>query len=444
MKFKIDSINRVIIGTRQRILNLDYTDENGIKHKNVTFFTHDEKGTITNSTYPETMHPDSAFSYNQYTGKNTNEFGYVFINHPMLSSHVIRSLYDAKDVMFKSSTAKQLTNKTTTEFNDEVNIEIYAPHLLKNPIGFAQLNDYAYGLTDKTQVSPVFRNCNFDSFNSQTTNTQIVWTYFTNPYDKEGSTEHDPSTIENLIPTYTYTPLSSLQTISDIPISSYYNYLELSGAESLSNLFKPVNNFEHIDYNYLLELPLRKGYPETNQYRNATVNADIFLAKNAYNELYSMQLSSSEQINNLRSYNSINSCGNGIFLTYFSEGNILSSTPSSSQNSNNTFKNFDDYSLITDVDGTQEDIKQYDDYMHVEFIDSINRFISTTSHKSNLFKTRIYGFEKIADKNPGSELNDLKKKIKNSINKILNKYIPAHTQMFSEIEFASTKKDQQC
>lgn len=470
-KFKLDSINYIVTGHRQKILNIDFIGENNILKKDVSFFTDNESGTYALSTL------DVSFSYDYGSKKNMNEHGFVFISDPSI---VIRALYDAKDVALKSAVAERITNKKDESKPDE-NIDMYFPHLRENPLGFVQMRHYSYGMTDKTVVGPVIKqtdlveknaklsgNSSMESFGTPT------WEFYLNPYDKYGSDLHDPGIVENLLPTYLYTPrerlftvlsthlaneyasllntpsisaetLSSISAMAEDGTSSYYSFIsyfkDLS-ASYLSNLFKPVYNFTNIDHNYIVEVPLLNPESIDNQYHFGIVNADMIMAKNVYDDIYDTNVSSVGDFRRVRSYQTINTGGDKLFLTYFDDREYVP------QEKDKRFeKTYKDY----DLSGT-EDVPEYDDtpskhrdYMKIECIDAINRFVSTTLHKANLYSTKVYGLDELLkDKkydSPGDEYRQsIKKDIQNSIRRIVTNFVPAHTQYYDVVSWEDQKQ----
>lgn len=474
-KFSLDAINYIITGNRQKILNLDFKDDKNDEKKNVSFFTDNESGTYNTLSTSFTC---------DYSNENKNEHGFVFLSNP---NNIIRTLYDVKDVALKASVAERITGRVNSDSEDirniDNNIEIYFPHLRENPLGFAQMRQYSYGITNKTVVGPVIRKTNiYEQRNSQEKyqekSKHVFWNNYLNPYDKFNSSQYDPGTMENLIPTYLYTPLANLREIvfnvlssenkssiynpnlsvetisvlnieSENYVSSYHSFLSFFKDRSedlLSNLFKPVYNFENIDYNYIMEVPLKEGNTTDNQYREGIVNADIIVAKNIYNDIYNTNINSVGNYKNIREYNGINAVGGKIFLTYFDDREY---SPTGSISTDLTFEDYDK-SGTNNVKMKLENTEKDRDYMKIECIDAINRFVSTTVHKANLYSTRVYGVDALLeDKKYDVEGNDvnayrnnIKKDIRNSIRRIITNFVPAHTQYYDVVEFGKEYKNQ--
>lgn len=472
-KFTLDSINYVITDSRQKILNIDFTNENNEKKSNVSFFTDNESGTYTNR---------SQIDFGIVDGISNNEHGFVFLSNPNL---VIRSLYDVKDVALKSAVAERITNrneinKERNEKND--NIDMYIPHLKEDPIGFVQNKRYSYGISKNTVIGPVLQSTNLyeqkhwnilsddnfaDSYGNPT------WRFFLNPYDKYDSNDTDPSTVKNVLPAYFYTPLSELSnvvfntlsteyasmlnipdlsasTLSDIMsmsvanTSSYYSFMAFFGQLSsgaMSNLFKPVHNFENLNHNYIFEVPLREGNTENNQYNLGIVNTDMIMAKNIFDDIYDSRTSSVGEFNHIRSYKNISTVGRKVFLTYFDD---LEYSPKEKAISKNL--TYEDCEVNGPEDVTEEPNQNNEhikrDYVKIECIDAINRFVSTSLHKANLYSVKVHGLENnlLSDPkydSPNNEYREnIKQDIRNSIKRIVSNFAPAHTQYFDVVEFS--------
>ena len=473
--FKLDSINYIVTGHRQKILNVDFIGENKDLKRSVSFFTDSESDTYDLSSLK------TAFSYDKQTHKNKNEHGFVFLNDPSI---VIRALYDVKDVALKSAVAERITNKKDESEPDQ-NIDMYFPHLREDPLGFVQMKHYSYGMTDRTVVGPVIKQTDFAERNARISSNSYeesfstpVWEFYLNPYDKYGSDSHDPGTVENLLPTYLYTPkanlssivldvlsqeyatmlsspsvsadtLSSINAMAIESTSSYYSFLSFFkdlSSNYLSNLFKPVYNFENIDHNYIVEVPLLNPQSIDNQYHFGIVNADMIMAKNVYDDIYDTNVSSVGDFKRVRSYQGIATGGDKLFLTYFDDREYVPEKDTLDFN-----KTYKDYDLSGTEDVLEKEVtpSKNRDYMKVECIDAINRFVSTTMHKANLYSTKVYGLDKLLEDkkydSPGdSYRSSIKKDIQNSIRRIVTNFVPAHTQYYDVVDWPSEKQHQTC
>lgn len=463
-KITIENINYVVTGDAQKILNVDLSTK-----KNVSFFT-------------ETFNLRSEFDAVEISGKsdiNPNAHGFLKTSE---NEKTIKALFDAKDVALKSAVAERITSKKRSKISsdyDEIKgnnidgygINMYFPHLKKDPLGFVQRGPYSYGITDTTNAGPVMKSTNLaEQKNDISANaneeysTRPQWSFYLNPFD-ENASRLDPSLLENYIVTYQYTPLKELlpiaegiisanqskflsgenDTISDAAkrySSSYYEFKKLLATETdpnagLSNLFKPVYNFQNIDHNYLAEIPIDNlDTPEKrNQYFLGNVYADMIMAKNVYDDIYDVNTKKISEFNRVREYTGIQQTGAQVFVTFFDDakyygGNVPSMNYISAELSNVGGP----LNVIESKNGYFNDKRR--DYMKVEQIAAINRFISLTNHKANVYSAKIANLDNILNSIPNIEKegenskNKIKMSIRNSIRGIVDKFAPAHTQYF--------------
>ena len=230
--------------------------------------------------------------------------------------------------------------------------------------------------------------------------------------------------------------LSSIKEMSKAYTSSYYSFLEFfkeRGVDCLSNLFKPVYNFENIEHNYIIEITLvytSRLVNLDNQYHIALVNADTIMGKNILDDIYDTNTTEVGEYRRVREYQGINAAGNKLFLTYFDDKEY---TAGSDFNSGLNYENYD-LCGTTDITMTQKEmLGKKRDYQKIECIDAINRFVSTTVHKANLFAVRVYGLEKVLEdkqKYTDKMKEGIKQDIRNGIRRIVDNFVPAHTQYF--------------
>ena len=218
-KLDITNINYIVTGEKEKILNLDFIDSNGVPHKNVSFFT--DSDTRGDPSYLEAIGGEAHFySVSVDNGsladsktffRNVNAYGFSFSDTP---NQAVHALYDFKDVALKSAVAMRIQNRAMSEVSNN-GIDMYFPHLLQNPLGFVQKQAFSYGITDKTVIAPVLKSTSLEDHGQHDISSDInsytarpIWNSWLNPYDKYGSLYNkDPEDSENLIPLYTYTPL---------------------------------------------------------------------------------------------------------------------------------------------------------------------------------------------------------------------------------------------
>lgn len=107
--------------------------------------------------------------------------------------------------------------------------------------------------------------------------------------------------------------------------SSYGDYLmkDWSRRElrNVIDIFTPARSVTGIDYNYIVEIEQNRN--ANSQYDNKTIydNGDIYgfftTAKNMYNALYSMEMSSFNSMQNCREYAGVQNVGNKLMLKFY-------------------------------------------------------------------------------------------------------------------------------
>ena len=459
-KLKIENINYIVTGRKEKIINLDVFSETDGRTNNMSFFT--DTDTVSNSDiFPNvSMHIGVAKENGiSATNANVNSHGFVFLDS---DGKVARALFDAKDVAMRSKVAQRLEDKSMSEYGGEDFTNAYLPHLKKNPLGFAQLENFSYGMTDSIVVAPVIKMTSLseklmsnalsdDSGSGKVYSSKPIWNSYLNPYDRYGSQSFDPGILQNLLPIYTYTPLENLSTVVYEMLSTEYDDPSISAkameiassydsfrdfvcengklTSMISVLFKPVYNFQNIDHNYILEVPIDVYQVKDNDYANGSVYADMIMGKNVYNDLYDMDISSLGTFSRVREYTNIHQTGGRLFTNYFDD---VLATDGSVNDFNNTYN---DKTENIDLQQSSHPSNQTRDYMKVECIDAINRFVALTNHKANLFSVKVYGLNSVLSSNDmllkdASVANNIRKNIQNSINRIVTNFVPAHTQYF--------------
>ena len=463
-KIKIENINYIVTGNAQKILNLDLSNKKNVSNFTETFNLYSEFESLHSEGNASDINPNA----HGFMKKSGNE-------------DVIKALFDAKDVALKSAVAERITSKKKSEISsdyDEVKgndidgygINMYFPHLKKDPLGFVQRGTYSYGITDTTNAGPVMKSTDLAeqrkniSADSEEYTIRPQWNFYLNPFDENASTI-DPSNLENFIMTYQYTPLKNLLPIAESIISanqekflsgaldtiseaakryssSYFEFKKLLATDvdinaGLSNFFKPVYNFQNIDHNYLAEIPIDNlTTPEKrNQYYLGNVYADMIMGKNVYDDIYDVNTKKISEFNRVREYTGIQQTGNQVFVTFFDDAKYIATDVNENMNYISTeLSNVGGpLNVVESKNGYVNDKNR--DYMKVEQIAAINRFISMTNHKANVYSTKIANLDKILDssiikKDDNTTKQNVKTSIKNSIRRIVEKFAPAHTQYF--------------
>lgn len=467
-KFKIDAVNYCAAGKQGKFINVDYSilsPEGEVEKqvKNATFVTDYRKDN------------ELFFDGGEDTelADTSNEFGFNIVG----TKNIVHPLFDFKDLRIQSNTGSRMkknygidsetkTGKTT--------LEIYSPHLVKDPLEYTQLDDYVYCLTDKTNVGPVFKKSDIYLQKrmlsaEQSTTVNPVYSYYLNPYDSDRlkylidgiNAPHE--TIENHIPIYSYPPLWDLRLsgeeyYSDLcatPVSSYYQYLGSFGddtAHYLSTLFKVRYEYNGADRNYILELPVKRAKYD---YSEGTMKGDLLLAKNVYDESYSMRLKEKEEpttrrdpskIDKFREYLGIGSCGGYVFLKYFDDVDCRVENYQYPRLSDGTISRTG--TIDATISKETQTVPEARTYQKVEQIRSVNRYIATTKHKANLFSININNLESALDLAPETRSDtalreSIKTDIDNSIRNLVKSFAPAHTQYYKTF-FEDSKTDNGC
>lgn len=397
---QIDKINYVIKGETGNIINLDIS-ENGQTYTK-TFLTDCgyEVANISSTTMTHRIIKTSSFN-------NKNIF-FDMIG----SDSIIYALFDFKDVAVKSSTG----------------IDLYAPHLSSDPIGFCTVVNsnskiISYGISEATSISPLIKGTNLRDTREDRiaglTNS-MFWNY---------------KMIESGNKTYLGIPLSNLtladtgldDEVSSESVSSYFQFLQSYGklsTEMVSTFFDPKYNLENINRNYIYQIPLGGSNVKMfNDFNSGNINGDFVIGKNPYNSEYSMDMSAVSELKNARHYDGIGTIGGRVFFKYHDDldykhnsDEILSTSLSSS---------------LQNLSTISSDTSKINNFQKVEMLDSISQFKSVSQHKSNLFSIKIKKlFDNITDKTILNNLTKIKDDISRKISKIVESFAPAHTQLF--------------
>lgn len=114
--------------------------------------------------------------------------------------------------------------------------------------------------------------------------------------------------------------------VSQYDVQTYEQYLSIDASryleeKKLVDIFTPRMNIKGIDYNYIIELQqnedLDKQFDNRTIYENGDVYGFFTTAKNMYNALYSMEMSSSMRISNCREYAGVQDGGDKLILKFY-------------------------------------------------------------------------------------------------------------------------------
>lgn len=394
--FKINNINRVIAGNKEKIVNLNF---NGKDINYILDTENDGSDGINNSNVYD-------------NGNNTHGL------KPLSSSYIIRDMYDFKDVAIKSAIATRFIY-SKSEIKTK-NIDIYLPYQYEDPYVFCQVEGYAYGLTKKTFSAPILEKTNLlkNSFKDDLGSIKLsrpAYSYCLNSGNYKNN---------NGISYYIYNTLSDLNADNKLSASSLYEFISNfneTSVDMISSLYMPKYNMLDISSNYIVEIPVN-SQKANNKYKDGIVNGDIIAGKTLYSSTYSENAIDKCKFLNTRLYSDINSCGGAVFLKYYDDVSV---------SLNNDFKN-----TTTGLNDVHSKVSMPNVLNHqkVEVINSVNRFLSSSKHKANAYSIKIHNLQ--LDRI--QEYADIKDKIKhdidNSIRTLLDNLTPAHTQLI-DVQF---------
>lgn len=219
------------------------------------------------------------------------------------------------------------------------------------------------------------------------------------------------------IGTYLYTPCSKLGFES---YDKYFrNNLSVISTEGLANFFSPYSELYNIDYNYIVKI---NQNDINTMYKEGDIHGEMFIGKNAYDPLYSMNLSSDNKINNCRIYCGIQNSSGTPLLKYYDSVNYTCDRISKGK-----------------VQMTQENVLSTEEYPYqkVEYF-MTGSFKSNSKHKSTLFSVQINNSGLKTTNNDDKKLTEEKEKIRksisNAVRELAESICPANTQLF-KVEF---------
>lgn len=320
------------------------------------------------------------------------------------SANYVYSMYDIRDVSIKSRLLKLQQNMQLRTSNDYLGkfVDIYCPDLSSQPLGFCQVNNDAYVMTDSVRRQPYI------------VNTSII-------KDREGpevDDYYDISLTSKGIDTYLY------RSADDLGASSLYQVL--SDGSSPVQVFTPSKSMVDVDYNMLVVVDQQEN---ESKYELGDIYAQqLDIAKNVYDSLYSMNISASPDgtihANKCRQYCGVMTDGQNVYLKYYDNRNYV---PVSSNGG----------SIPRYAMGQSGDVKY--PFQKVETYIP-NNFEMRCKHKSNLFSINIKNkrIEELLDETiPEGEkaeceelYRQIHKEIKNSIKTIADNICPVNTQFF--------------
>ena len=403
--FSIKSINYIIGGTTEKIINVDLVDENNHIILNKTFIT-DE---------------DSGLNKNISAECNTHRL-YQFPEE--ISGVVYNDLFDFKDVAVKS------------DYYNTDNTAVFGPKLLKDPLGFAQgLNGNVYGATAFEEDSSIIAHTNLpdtrDNRLAGNTNS-IIWHY---KLSSSGDLTYTGPELTDLRYMHLDYISGQVSTVAVIP-SSPYQYIENNTDKyaAACEFLKPYYNNPGLKRDYLYQIYVsnkKSNSDKWNEFNKGNIFGNVFVGKNFYDSKYStaMIMSDNGKAFPIREYVKIGEAGGWPFFIYYDNRDLSSNSTVISTDYLPLSGGIRDGGNITErMAGTTKR-----KYQHVETVQSLNRFLNRGNHKSNLYSIRLkLDLDNLLPNTPENKklLDTVKLDIRNSVRRITSNLEPAHTQLF--------------
>jgi hypothetical protein len=410
-KLNIRSLDSLDIAGKLKIFKLHVSENNGDAVSSAVYFSDSE--------------PTDDFS-----ASTTQENKFSF--YDLKTSELIHNVYDAKDIWFKSAIYTDVSENRSGTSQDFYNS--YAPSLSSSDIGVAVLKDYAYCLTPLLSKGHYFPEYDYN----------VILPL----------SDYSMSSYESGISAFLYNSLAFI--LSDklsaqlkasvggtddwsyegVPFS-YSGYLSNAfyyNPALISDIIQVQQCLSGIPCNYLYEVHGGIQQP----YDDCTVIANSFKAKNFYNSLYSMQISSLEKttpaelsVLNCRRYDGIGKCGSSIFLKYHDNQNFhaLGYDPLLSTGYEYLAKEDRSIGNLSCGPAFPEEQNPKLDYQHIEVLKSVTRHSGHEAKKSNLYSITVDSpVVKALSKTSVQAV--LKQEIKNSIRLMAKHICPANTQLY--------------
>lgn len=284
------------------------------------------------------------------------------------------------------------------------NIDIYLD-LDEYPIDFCQCNNDAFMLTQPTINQPWMLKSTLSAIDYSQSYTMKL-----EQHPIQTVLYKQPSDYEDGAQSYAQALSAKLQ------------YATPLGA---IDLFQPQTKVTGIDYNYIVGIDqtgnANNMYDNPTIYFNGDIYGSIYMAKNMFNSLYSMQMSSDNVLQYCRTYCGIQNSQNKVLLKYYDDADYSFNRESS---------DVDQQSTASKVNFLSGKVP----YQKVEYFYP-NKMTAQAKHKSNLFSLKIVdsGLDDEAieagtvDK---SIAQQIKRDIFNGIAALAESIAPANTQFF--------------
>ena len=418
--FKIKSINYIVGGTTEKIINFDlFSDTDDAIILNKSFVTDEDSEENTNINAEKNTHR----LFKKSIKTNENDDFLVFL------STDFHALFDFKDIAVKS------------DFYKEDNTAVFGPKLSSNPLGFVQgIKGDAYGATASEKESSIIAFTNLaDTRNSRLNgnSTSITWYY---KLKSPGSLAYTYRELRDMkypkkVWTISNTISTRMEDANSITEWLEKNYGELSGTDGITDLLEPKYDNTGLDRTYLYNIKVtnkKSNSLKWNEFNSGNIFGNVFSGKNFYDSKYSTDISTDSVDDGnwtIRKYVKIGETGGWPFLVYYDNKNLSLSSAKETTEDGKTIR-----------DGIIEQNPNGRPYQHVETINSLNRFMNRGNHKSNMYSIRLdlglknlVNFDELDEENQekmNTLLDTVKLDIRNSIRRITTSLAPAHTQLF--------------
>ena len=224
------------------------------------------------------------------------------ILHQEDGSMAVLPMYDIRNLAVKSSNKKKMMNRL---YNTDKHVDLYAPTMLSGPMKFCEADGYSYMLLEPTRSTP-----------------QMLYAHVNDNEDDS----YYMQVLSGCMKTYAYPPLVLLNHYAieegqiSKPASSYAELFQMVGAETsaaMLQLFSPKYNYDNLQYNYILDFD--QNSTSLNYDTGDIYSANINIAKNIYNAMYTIDMDNADTIENTREYFTIGSMNNTVFLTFIDD-----------------------------------------------------------------------------------------------------------------------------
>ncbi len=333
-------------------------------------------------------------------------------NNLTCQGNVLQNMYDMVDVSIKKQGIHDQVNNYLHYL--DYHHDIYAPQLSTGILGFCQTQQNDQYKNDVLMVTPSIKAKNYSLMTDL----------------KDRRISDDVECIYGIA-------------LENLKNTSYtYNV----GIDSLSvgriGHFIPKRNFSNMNYSYVIDVPVDSTNVEDSRAKSARdydlgeiMFYRMHTCKNAFNSLYTMEMSEFNEIDNCRTYQQVNTFAGQPYLKYYDD--ITYKGISEKENSDGLIDiNLQEYNSVTD--STSD--RSTKPFQKIELLCPTD-YTNNAKHKANIFTVNILstGIEEVEDEiseKDGTEqlkmkISQLKTDIHSAIKEIARNICPANTQLFN-------------